>query len=84
MERVKFSIDKKVPIVYRVVVPETLKNIPPGEKVHFSRQDLGVRDGTIHAAINRLNKKAGAKEFSMIIDDNDGSYWIKRKVCNKS
>lgn len=80
MERVKFSTDKKVPIVYRVVVPDTLKNIPPGEEIHFSRQELGVREGTVYTAVNRLNKAAGAKEFSVRLDSNDGSYWIKRRV----
>lgn len=78
MVNTKLSEDKKVLIVKKVNVPETLRHIPHGSEVHFSRHDLGNRDMTVLSAISRLNKKAGQKEFSLHIDDNDGSYWIRR------
>lgn len=78
MVNTKQNSEKKVHIVTKVLVGETLKNIPAGTTAHFTRRELGNRDNTVQSAILRLNRKAGAKEFSLRIDDYDGSFWITR------
>ena len=41
------NLQDRVPIVKKVLVGETLKNIKPGKTAHFSRRELGNRDNTV-------------------------------------
>lgn len=72
------NLQENVPIVRRVLVGETLKNIQPGKTAHFSRRELGNRDNTVQSAVHRLNQKSRSQEYSLRIDDSDGSFWITR------
>lgn len=78
MLNAKFQGDKNDLIVKKVNVPETLRNIPHGVTVHFTRKELTNRDTTVMSAISRLNTDLGSKEFEAEIDDKDGSYFITR------
>lgn len=79
MQNSKFTGDKKALIVKKTNVPETLRNIPHGTCVRFTRRELSNRDTTVHSAVSRLNSEAGAKEYYVEIDPNDGSFLISRK-----
>ena len=72
------NLQDRVPIVKKVLVGETLKNIKPGKTAHFSRRELGNRDNTVQSAVHRLKLKAKAQEYSLRIDDSDGSFWVTR------
>lgn len=79
MESTKLIAKKKFIIVKKISVVDTLRNIPHKTEVHFTRRELGNRDGSVQSAISRLNKTANAREYSLRIDDADGSYWVSRK-----
>lgn len=78
MVNAKLNEAKNCLIVKRVSIIDTLRNIPHGMEAHFTRRELGNRDGSVMSAVSRLNTAAGAKEYAARIDDADGSYWIRR------
>lgn len=79
MENTKLNAEKNCIIVRRVNVTDTLRNIPHGKRIHFTRRELGNRDCSVLSAISRLNQKAQSREYSLRIDDEDGSFWVTRK-----
>lgn len=79
MQTGKLNQQKNVVIVKRVMVAETLKNIPHGQTVRFTRAELTNSEGSVAASIFRLNKKSKGPEFSYSVDENDGSFLISRK-----
>lgn len=83
MINTKQNPDKKVRIVTKVLVGETLKTITPGTTAHFTRRELGNRDNSVQSAVLRLNKASKCNEYSLHIDDNDGSFWITRSRINQ-
>lgn len=79
MEYTKFNGDKNAIIAKKVLVTETLRNIPHGTEIHFTRKELGgAGESTVNSAASRLNSDAPAKEFTVEVDSNDGSYIISR------
>lgn len=78
MVNTKLNTDKNAIIVKKVAIAATLRNVPHGARVRFTRTELGYRDSTVRMAISRLNETAGMKEYAMDIDEQDGSYLITR------
>lgn len=74
----KQNEDKSSLIVKTVNVTKTFQNIKPGSTVHFTRRELGNKDNTVLSAAYRLNVKAKRIEFTVRLDDNDGSYYVTR------
>ena len=69
---------KKVKVVKRTNVPETLRSIPKGVKARFTHQELGG-ESAVRAAICRENAKYEGKEFSMDLVDFGRFYDITRR-----
>lgn len=78
MVNTKRNMEKKAHIITKVLIADTLKTIPSGETAHFTRRELSNSDNAVQSAASRLNKKSGAKEFSVRIDEGDGSFYITR------
>lgn len=78
MEFTKFIGDKNDIIVKNneVKVPATLRNIPHGTIIHFTRKELGIPP-TVKAAVSRENSKK--KEFHIKTDYDGDGYWIARE-----
>lgn len=69
---------KKVAVVKKVSIPATLREIPHGASVRFSRRELGG-EGCVRAAIWRENAKHVDPEFSLMLVDNGMYYDITRR-----
>ena len=69
---------KKVNVVKKVDVAATIRQIPHGETVRFSRQQLGS-EGTVRSAVWRTNAKLPYPEFSIALIDFGTYYDITRK-----
>lgn len=68
---------KKVKVIKKVNVSETIRQIPHGETARFSRQDLGP-EGTVRASVWRENSKLKAPEFTLTLVENGLFYDIAR------
>lgn len=68
---------KKVKVIKKVNVSETIRQIPHGETARFSRQDLGP-EGSVRASVWRENSKLKAPEFTLTLVENGLFYDIAR------
>ncbi len=69
---------KKVKVVKKISVPATIRQIPHGETVRFSRQELGS-ESVVRSAIWRENSKHTDPEFFLTLVDCGMFYDITRK-----
>lgn len=69
---------KKVKVVRNVNVPATIRQIPHGETVRFSRQELGS-ESSVRSAVWRENAKCQEPEFTLELVDYGLYYDITRK-----
>ncbi len=69
---------KKVKVVKKVNVPATIRQIPHGETVRFSRQELGS-ESVVRSAVWRENSKGAEPEFTLELVDWGAYYDITRR-----
>lgn len=77
MENSKQNDVKKVKVVKKVCVPETIRQIQHGQTARFARQELGS-ENAVRSAVWRENSKLTAPEFSLTLIDNGLFYDIAR------
>ena len=71
---------KKVKVIKKVDLIETIRQIPHGETVQFARQELGP-EGSVRSAVWRLNDKLTGRqepEYSLELVDMGLFYNITR------
>ncbi len=69
---------KKVKVVKEVNVPATIRQIPHGATVRFTRQELGT-ESSVRSAVWRENAKHTTPEFILELIDSGMFYDITRK-----
>lgn len=69
---------KKVKVVKKVNVPATIRQIPHGETIRFSRQELGA-ESVVRSAVWRENSKLPCPEYILELVDSGMYYDISRK-----
>lgn len=69
---------KKVKVVKKVNVPATIRQIPHGETVRFSRQELGT-ESVVRSAVWRENSRLPYPEYMLELVDSGMYYDIRRK-----
>ena len=69
---------RKITPVKKVCVTATIRLIPTGETIYFTRKELGP-EGAVRSAICRENIRASHKEFEMEVVDYGTRYKITRK-----
>lgn len=69
---------KKVKVVRNVNVPATIRQIPHGATVRFTRQELGS-ESSVRSAVWRENTKCQEPEFTLELVDYGLYYDITRK-----
>lgn len=69
---------KKVKVVKNVNVPATIRQIPHGETVRFSRQELGS-ESSVRSAVWRENTRCNEQEFTLELVDFGLYYDISRR-----
>lgn len=78
MENSKETTLKKVKVIKKVNVPATIRQIPHGETVRFSRQELGS-ESVVRSAVWRMNSKCQTPEYFLTLVDLGMFYDITRK-----
>lgn len=78
MENSKETTLKKVKVIKKVNVPATIRQIPHGETVRFSRQELGS-ESVVRSAVWRMNSKCQTPEYFLTLVDFGMFYDITRK-----
>lgn len=78
MINTKQTRGKKVAVVKKVNVPATIRQIPHGTTVRFTRQELGG-ESVVRSAIWRENAKHTDPEFTLELADFGLYYDITRK-----
>lgn len=68
---------KKVKVIKKVNVPATIRQIPHGTTVRFTRQELGS-ESVVRSAVWRENAKCNNSEYSIKLIDFGMYYDITR------
>lgn len=68
---------KKIPVVKKVSITDTLLLIPHNSVARFTYRDMYLT--SVRSAVTRLNQMAGKDEFSVTVYNNGEEYDVFRK-----